>query len=179
MPRKRKRCWTAETLCLFDSHSDPQYDSEQDLGSPVAPIHRDVESSEEDGPILPRFLLQEFIFAHNSNEGYSHNRPGLLRNLFESSLPSLGAVCANAAWTPVPPHSTTATLVSVLQRHWSLETKNPARKTNRSYQGFCCRQLSSRTAHTEGSFPTGQACKGIFCADQIGFACEEFQRQNA
>ena len=28
-------------------------------------------------------------------------------------------------------------------------------------------------------FPTGHACRRIFCADQIGFACEEFQRQNA
>ena len=41
----------------------------------------DEESSEEDTPFLPRFLLQEPIFAHNSNEGHSHNRPGLLRNL--------------------------------------------------------------------------------------------------
>ena len=60
MPRKRKKCWTADALRHLDSSLTPQHDSEQDLGSPEALISRDEESSEEDKPFLPRFLLQEF-----------------------------------------------------------------------------------------------------------------------
>ena len=56
-----------------------QYDSEQDLDSPEALIPWNEESSKEDKPFLPRFLLQE------SNEGYSHNRPCLPPDLLCSS----------------------------------------------------------------------------------------------
>ena len=47
-------------------------------------------------------------------------------------------------------------------------------RQNRSFRDSCRRSLSLRTAHTEGSFPTGPACRGIFCADHIGCACGEF-----
>ena len=80
MPRKRKKCWT-DALCRLDSSLPPQYDSELDLGSPEGLIPRDEESSEEDRPFLPRFLLQEIIFAHSPYEGVFHNRPGLQGNL--------------------------------------------------------------------------------------------------
>ena len=94
MPRKRKRCWTADAWWRLDSSFAPQFGSEQDLGSPEALIPRDEESSEDDRPFLPRSLLQEIIFAHRS-------------------------------------------------------------------------------------FTTGQAFKGICWAEQIGFVCEELQKQNA
>ena len=59
------------------SHSD----SEVGLGSPEAVVTRDEESSEEDRPFLPRFLLQEIIFAHSPYEGFFHNQPCLQGNL--------------------------------------------------------------------------------------------------
>ena len=62
---ERKKCWAADTLCRLDHCLTPQYDSELDLGSPEALIPRDEESSEEDRPFLPRFLLQEIVFAHS------------------------------------------------------------------------------------------------------------------
>ena len=40
-------------------------------------ISRDEESSEDDRPFLPRFLLQEIIFSHSPYEGVSHNRSNL------------------------------------------------------------------------------------------------------
>ena len=52
-------------------------------------------------------------------------------------------------------------------------------RTDPSYRDSCYRRSSSPTARTKGSFTTGQACRGISCADQIGFACDEFQRQIA
>ena len=54
-------------------------DSEPDLGSPKTLIPRDEESSEEDRPFLPRFLLQEMIFAHSPYEG--ENQPRLQGDL--------------------------------------------------------------------------------------------------
>ena len=81
MPWKRNRCWTADAWCRQDPSLAPQHDSEQDLGSPEALISRDEESSEEDRPFLPRFLLQEIIFAHSPYEGVFHNRPSLQGNL--------------------------------------------------------------------------------------------------
>ena len=69
MPRKRKKCWTADALCRLDPSLTPQYDSELDPGSLEALIPRDVESSEEDRPFLPRFFLQEVIFAHSPYGG--------------------------------------------------------------------------------------------------------------
>ena len=60
-------------------HSAVRQRTESRLSGALIP--GDEESSEEDRPFLSRFLLQEFTFAHNSNEGYSHNKPGLLRNL--------------------------------------------------------------------------------------------------
>ena len=80
-----------------------------------------------------------------------------------------------AAWTPVSLRSTTVQRVSGLPRHESPEPRNPARKSDRSYRDSCNRRLSSRTARTKGSFTTGQACKGIFFADQTGFACKELR----
>ena len=76
---------------------------------------------------------------------------------------------------------------AVRQRPWSRfsrGTDSPRRRIqrgrqNRSCRGFCRRRLSSRTAQSGGSFPTSQACRGIFCANQFGFTCEEFQRQSA
>ena len=62
MPWTRNRCWTADALCRLDSSFTPQYDSEQDFGSPEALILRGEEPSEDDKPFLPRFLLQEVIF---------------------------------------------------------------------------------------------------------------------
>ena len=56
------RSWTADALCRL--HSD------------CAPAAR-----EEDRPFLPRFLLQEIIFAHSPYEGDLHNRPRLQGNL--------------------------------------------------------------------------------------------------
>ena len=41
------------------------------------------------------------------------------------------------------------------------ETRNPARKTDRSSRDSCCRRLSWRTVRAKGSFTTGQACRGI------------------
>ena len=76
-----KKCWTANAYNHLDPSLAPQYDSEQDFGFPVAPFRRDEESSEEDNPFLPRFLLQEMIFAHSPYEGLFHNRPSLQRNL--------------------------------------------------------------------------------------------------
>ena len=73
-----KKCWAADAPCRSDPSLAPHYDSEQDLGSPEALILRDEESSEEDRPCPPRFLLQEIIFAH---EGVFHNQPSLQRNL--------------------------------------------------------------------------------------------------
>ena len=95
MPWKRKRCWTADASCRLDSSFTPQYDSELDLGSPEALIHRDEESSD------------------------------------------------------------------------------------RSYRDSCCRRLSSPTVRRKESFTPGQACRRIFCACQIGSACEGLQKQNA
>ena len=51
------------------------------FGLPVALIHRDEESREEDRPSLPRFLLQALVFAHSSCGGLSPNRPSLQGNL--------------------------------------------------------------------------------------------------
>ena len=68
-------------MCRLGSSLTPQDDSELDLGSPEALIPRDEESSEEDRPFLPRFLLQEIILAHSPYEGVFHNRPGLQGNL--------------------------------------------------------------------------------------------------
>ena len=73
-------------------------------------------------------------------------------------------------------------LSAVRQRTRSRSSRGldpPRRGTQRGRQtvltdifatGDCLRAQPIRRA-------TGQACKGIFCADQIGFACEEFQRQ--
>ena len=80
MPWKRKKCWTADALCRLDPSLTPQHDSELDLGSPKALIPRDEEASEEDRPFLPRFLLQEIIFAHIPYERVFHNRPSLQGN---------------------------------------------------------------------------------------------------
>ena len=57
--------------------------------------------------------------------------------------------------------------------------RNPAKTRNRSCRDSCYRRLPSRTARTKGSFTTGQACRGISCADQTASACEEFRKQNA
>ena len=86
-------------------------------------------------------------------------------------IPSVSTLIGACAW-----------LAAIRQRtgsRFSRSTDPLARKTDRSYRGSCCRRSSSRTAHTEGSFTTGQVCKGISCADQMGFAYEEFRRQNA
>ena len=80
MPWKRKKCWTAETLCRLDASFSLQYDSELDLGSPEAPVPRDEESTKENRPFLPRFLLQEIIFAHSPYERVFPNRPSLQGN---------------------------------------------------------------------------------------------------
>ena len=74
MPRKRKKCWSADALCRLDSSLTPQYDSAPGLGSPETLIPRDEESSEEDRPFLPRFLLQKTISAHSPYDGVFHNR---------------------------------------------------------------------------------------------------------
>ena len=72
MPRERKRCWTVDAWCGLDSSFAPQYDSEQDHGSPKALIPRDEESSEEDGPFPPRFLLQgDYLRAQPVRRGLS------------------------------------------------------------------------------------------------------------
>ena len=97
----------------------PQYDSAPGLGSPETLIPQEEESSEEDRPFLPRFLLQEdYLRALGRTRGLSQpakparespvqNRlASLARNCgdrvhdssrFESSLPFLGAVCANSS----------------------------------------------------------------------------------
>ena len=67
--------------CIVLPRLTPQYDSEQDLVSPEALIPRDEESSEEDRPFQPRFLLQEIVFAYSSYEGFFHNLPSLQGNL--------------------------------------------------------------------------------------------------
>ena len=67
MPWTRKRCWTADALCRLDSSLTPQV--RQRTGSPEALIPRVEESSEEDRPFRPRFLLQEIIFAHSLYRG--------------------------------------------------------------------------------------------------------------
>ena len=81
MPWKRKRCWTAGALCRLDSSFTPEYDSEQDLGSPEALIPRGEEASEDDKPFQPRFLLQEIFHAHSPYEGVFRNQPRLQVNL--------------------------------------------------------------------------------------------------
>ena len=88
---KRKKCWTADTLCRLDSHVTPQYDSEHNLGSLEALIPRDEESSG--------------------------------RQTVPAEIPVAGVCCD--------------------------------------------------TIQTKGTVTTGQACCGIFCADQTGFADED------
>ena len=99
---KEKRCWTADAWCRLDSSFKPQFGSEQDLESPEAFIPRDEESSEDDRPFPPRFLLQEIIFVHSPYEGVSHNRPCLRSR--ESSvqirLASLARGCRNRMRDP-------------------------------------------------------------------------------
>ena len=81
-----------------------------------------------------------------------------------------------STWTAVSLRSTTVHRASGLPRHCSPETRNPARKTDRFHRDSCYGRSSSRTARTKGSFTTGQACKGISCADQTCFACEYLRR---
>ena len=108
MPWKRKSCWTADAWWRLDSSFGPQYGSDWVLGSPEALIPRDEDSSEDDRPFLPRFLLQEIIFAHTPYEGVSHNRPSqggfacdelqkqnARSSRYEDSLPILGTARAN------------------------------------------------------------------------------------
>ena len=64
IPWKEKKVLDGSCIVSLASFT-PQYDSEQDLGSPEALIHRGEEPSEDDKPFLPRFLLQEIIFAHS------------------------------------------------------------------------------------------------------------------
>ena len=81
MPWKRKRSWTVDAFCRLGSSLTPQYDSELGLGPPEALIPRDEESSEENRPFLPRFLLQAIVFAHSPYGGLFPNRPSLQGNL--------------------------------------------------------------------------------------------------
>ena len=78
---KEKKCWTGRRIVPLglQSHSAVR----QCTGSRVCrdTDHRDEESSEEDRPFLPRFLLQEIISAHRPYEGVFHNRPSLQGNL--------------------------------------------------------------------------------------------------
>ena len=82
------------------------------------------------------------------------------------------------AWTSVSLRSTAANRISNLLRQSSLATRNPARKTDRSYRGFCYRRLSSRTAYTEGLSNRPSSQGNLLCADQIDFACEETECMN-
>ena len=60
-------------MCRLDPSLTPQYGSVRALGSPKTLIPRDEESSEEDRPLLPRFLSQEIICAHSPFERVFHN----------------------------------------------------------------------------------------------------------
>ena len=80
------------------------------------------------------------------------------------------------AWTQVSPRSTEANKISDLPRHSSPATRNPAKKTDRSYCNFCHRGSSSRTAHTRG-FHNRQAFRTASCPDQTGFACAGLRKQ--
>ena len=55
------------------------YDGLSDLPRHSSP--RDEESSEDDRPFQPRFLLQEIIFAHSPQKGVFDNRPTIQGNL--------------------------------------------------------------------------------------------------
>ena len=168
--------------------------AQQRAGPSGRGIQRGRQTVPAEIPVAGVYLRAQF------KRRYSHNGPGLLRHLLCRSdwlplrgisetecliLPSreLAAIprCSMCEprldSSPAPQYDSDLGLGS--PEALIPETKNPARKTNRFYQGCCYRQLSLCTAHTEGSFPTGQACRRIFWADQTGFACREFQRQDA
>ena len=60
-------CFCAEVWMCLDSDCAPVDDSEQDLAPPEAPFPHGGGLG-EDTPLLPRFLLQEIIFAHSPYE---------------------------------------------------------------------------------------------------------------
>ena len=63
-------------------------------------IPRDEESSEDDRPFQPRFLLQETILAHSPHEGVFHNRPSLQGNLLPIRPASLEWNCGDRVHDP-------------------------------------------------------------------------------
>ena len=83
--------------------------------------------------------------------------------------------CLDHSFTP----QLAANRISDLPRHSSPATRNPARKTNRSFRCFCYSRLSSCTAQTSCLSQPAKPAWGICCADQIGFACQEFRKQSA
>ena len=73
------------------------------------------------------------------------------------------------AWTQVSLLRTTTNRISDVPRHWSFTARNPVKTTNSSYRDFSCRV----------SISISRAFRGIFCAEQVGFACGELQKQCA
>ena len=95
-----KKCWTADAVCRLDADSTPET-----LSSPEALILRDKESNKDDRPLLPRFLLQEILFANSPYEGsftigqafwgiFCADQTGSARDELQT-LPILGVARAN------------------------------------------------------------------------------------
>ena len=72
---ENKKELDADALCRLDTGCTPRGDNEQDLEPPEALIPQGEGLGEDVTPFLPRFLLQEIIFAHSSHEGVYPNQP--------------------------------------------------------------------------------------------------------
>ena len=79
------------------------------------------------------------------------------------------------AWTQVSPRSTAANRISDLPRQLIPRDE----ESSEDDRPFLPRSLLQEIIFAHRSFTTGQAFKGIFCAEQAGFVCEELQKQNA
>ena len=66
---EEKGSWTADAMCRLDASFTPQYDGDQEIGSPGAVFLGGEEPSEDDKPFPPRFLLQEIIFCAQPMQG--------------------------------------------------------------------------------------------------------------
>ena len=111
-----------EDACRLDSSFAPQYGSEQDLGSPEALILQDEESSEENRPFLPRFLLQEIIFAHSPYEGLLQSAKPARESPVQIRLASLERNCGDRMHDP--PSSRARCLSSVQHMRTSQESSH-------------------------------------------------------
>ena len=96
MSGKRKRSWTVDALCRLDADCVLVGGSEQEIYSSWALIADSDEPTTDATPLLPRFLLQEIIFAHSPCEDLSPNQP---RHKYAQQF---AYKCATGFWTEVP-----------------------------------------------------------------------------